>query len=415
MKFLRIADLCESVNVGFVGPSTRERDINGVPFLMGKNIGPGYLKLKSLDRVKKDFHLKNKNSQLSAGDIVVVRIGNSGQAVQIPEEFGEANCAGLVIIKKPNSLINPNYLVYYLNSPQGRAYSLSKATGTTRQTLNTKTVAETLVPIPSLEKQSEIVVKLDSAFAEIDLLEGNLKLREKKANELLKSILGVMFKSTVDEEESSNPSANQELAMKSLSLKEVCEFFGDGDWIESKDQSDSGIRLIQTGNVGVGVFKDRIEKARWISEETFKKLRCTEIVEGDVLISRLPDPVGRSCLIPALEHKAITAVDCSIIRFDPKKINAKFFVYYSQSSEYAKAIGPLISGSTRQRISRENLGTIKIPLPFLEKQLEIVKKLDLVFAEIELLKAQFKIEKEYSIALRQSLLSSSFSQEESVA
>lgn len=189
MKFLKIADLCESVNVGFVGPSTGERDVNGVPFLMGKNIGPGYLKLKSLDRVKRDFHLKNKKSQLTAGDLVVVRIGNSGQAAQIPEEFGEANCAGLIIIKKPNSLINPNYLVYYLNSPQGRAYSLSKATGTTRQTLNTKTVAETLVPIPSLEKQLEIVVKLDSAFIEIDMIEKNLGQSMIYASSLRQSLL----------------------------------------------------------------------------------------------------------------------------------------------------------------------------------------------------------------------------------
>jgi len=171
--------------------------------------------------------------------------------------------------------------------------------------------------------------------------------------------------------------------MKSVSLKDVCQVFGDGDWIESKDQSDGGIRLVQTGNIGVGVFKDRIEKARWISEVTFKKLRCTEILEGDVLVSRLPDPVGRSCLIPALEHKAITAVDCSILRFDPKKIIAKFFVFYSQSSQYANAIEPLISGSTRQRISREKLGTIQIPLPSLDEQLDIVEKLDSAIAEIE--------------------------------
>ena len=173
--------------------------------------------------------------------------------------------------------------------------------------------------------------------------------------------------------------------MKSVFLKDICEVFGDGDWIESKDQSDSGIRLIQTGNVGVGVFKDRIEKARWISEETFKKLRCTQILEGDVLVSRLPDPVGRACLIPALELKAITAVDCSILRFDKNKINSKYFIYYSQSSEYSKAIEPLISGATRQRISREKLGTIQIPLPSLDEQRKIVEILDKAFAEIDLL------------------------------
>jgi type I restriction enzyme S subunit len=81
-------------------------------------------------------------------------------------------------------------------------------------------------------------------------------------------------------------------------LADVCKVFADGDWVESKDQSPGGIRLVQTGNVGEGVFKDRGEKARYISEGTFGRLRCTEIFEGDCLISRLPDPVGRSCLLP---------------------------------------------------------------------------------------------------------------------
>ena len=58
-------------------------------------------------------------------------------------------------------------------------------------------------------------------------------------------------------------------------LSEICTVFEDGDWIESKDQSDEGVRLIQTGNVGNGFFKDRGEKARYISEATYKRLRCT--------------------------------------------------------------------------------------------------------------------------------------------
>ena len=99
-------------------------------------------------------------------------------------------------------------------------------------------------------------------------------------------------------------------------LAALCEVFGDGDWIESKDQSADGIRLIQTGNVGEGVFKDRGEKARYISEETFKRLRCTEIFEGDCLISRLPDPAGRSCILPDTGERMITAVDCTIVRFN---------------------------------------------------------------------------------------------------
>jgi type I restriction enzyme S subunit len=200
--------------------------------------------------------------------------------------------------------------------------------------------------------------------------------------------------------------------MKMVALREICTVFGDGDWIESKDQSTDGIRLIQTGNVGNGVFKDRIEKARWISEETFQRLRCTEIGEGDVLISRLPDPVGRSCLLPALEHKAITAVDCSIVRFDQEVMDPRFFVYYSQSSVYASSIEPLISGSTRQRISRENLGTIQIPLLPLKKQREIVEKLDEAFADIDSVEANLQQSDERASELLDSILAAFFTKPE---
>lgn len=98
-------------------------------------------------------------------------------------------------------------------------------------------------------------------------------------------------------------------------LIDLCDVFADGDWIESKHQSSRGIRLIQTGNVGDGLFKDRAEKARYISEDTFRRLRCTEVFEGDCLISRLPDPVGRACILPDSGEKMITAVDCTIVRF----------------------------------------------------------------------------------------------------
>jgi hypothetical protein len=53
---------------------------------------------------------------------------------------------------------------------------------------------------------------------------------------------------------------------KEYKLIEVCNFFSDGDWIESKDQSIEGIRLIQTGNIGNGIYFDKIESAKYISE-----------------------------------------------------------------------------------------------------------------------------------------------------
>jgi len=165
-------------------------------------------------------------------------------------------------------------------------------------------------------------------------------------------------------------------------LAEVCDVFVDGDWVETKDQSPDGIRLVQTGNIGQGVYKERAEKARYISADTFKRLRCTEIFEGDCLISRLPEPVGRSCLLPASDKRMITAVDCTIARFKREQVLPEFFNYLSRSLGYLRAVDAQTTGTTRKRISRSRLGQTTIPVPPLDEQERIVGTLDEAFEGI---------------------------------
>ena len=150
-------------------------------------------------------------------------------------------------------------------------------------------------------------------------------------------------------------------------LSSLCATFIDGDWIESKDQSDNGIRLIQTGNVGFGFFKGREDKSRYITEETFKKLNCTEVVPGDILISRLPDPIGRACIVPEGIGKAITAVDCTIVRLNATLL-PEFLISFSKTALYASQINKIKTGTTRLRVSRGNLGNVIIPIPPIESQ-----------------------------------------------
>ena len=172
-------------------------------------------------------------------------------------------------------------------------------------------------------------------------------------------------------------------------LGEICALIADGDWIESRHQSEDGIRLIQTGNIGNGVFKAKDDKPHYISESTFAELGCTEIFAGDCLVSRLPDPVGRACIIPETNCRMITAVDCSIIRFN-SDIVSKFFIYYTQCEKYKRDIDNNTTGTTRKRISRKNLETICIPIPPREEQERIVAELDCLSGVIEKKREQLK-------------------------
>ena len=145
-------------------------------------------------------------------------------------------------------------------------------------------------------------------------------------------------------------------------LGEVCSTFTDGDWIESKDQSRSGIRLLQTGNVGVNEFIDKSDKAKWVSEGTFLRLKCTEVFPNDILISRLPEPAGRACIVPETGQKMITAVDCTIAK-TAANCSGKFLVQYLSSGDYFNEVNDFLAGGTRQRISRSNLANFVVPIP----------------------------------------------------
>ena len=156
-------------------------------------------------------------------------------------------------------------------------------------------------------------------------------------------------------------------------LEGLCDLFTDGDWIESKDQCDSGVRLIQTGNIGVTEYLDKPDNKKWISDETFNQLHCKEVFPGDILISRLPEPAGRACIIPHLGTKMITAVDCTIVR-TLKNTNASFLVQYLSSQPYFNEVNKCLAGGTRQRISRSALAEFKVLVPSEKAEQDIIGK-----------------------------------------
>ena len=164
-------------------------------------------------------------------------------------------------------------------------------------------------------------------------------------------------------------------------LEGLCDLFTDGDWIESKDQCGSGVRLIQTGNIGITEYLDKPDNKKWISDETFNQLHCKEVFPGDILISRLPEPAGRACIIPHLGTKMITAVDCTIVRTSTNT-TASFLVQYLSSQPYFNEVNKCLAGGTRQRISRSALAEFKVLVPSEKAEQDIIGK---VFDKFDIL------------------------------
>ena len=124
--------------------------------------------------------------------------------------------------------------------------------------------------------------------------------------------------------------------------------FCDGDWVESKDQDEEGInRLIQLADIGDGAFLNK--SARYMNNAQFSKLRCTELKPGDILIARMPDPLGRACLFPNLNQRCATVVRFGILR--SPKANINWLMYMINSHGVRRQIESLSAGTTRTRIA----------------------------------------------------------------
>jgi type I restriction enzyme, S subunit len=323
-------------------------------------------------------------------------------------------------VVRPRS-IEPNFLSYALRESTFVETVVARSVGVSYPAVNASDVATIPIVLPSPAEQRAIADFLDRETAKLDTLVAKKqqlieKLKEKRTALISQTVTRGLppeaaraaglnphtkFKSSGVEWLGDITEAWQMTAVKRIA-KLGRKTFTDGDWIEAPFITDEGVRLIQTGNVGIGRYKE--QGFRYISKYTFYDLRCTEIRPNDVLICRLDGPVGRACLVPDLGLKMITSVDNAILKVSDRH-DPRFIVRFMSSAAWLNWIETICraGGGFRFRISRAMLGELKIPAPTFHEQLAIANYLDRETAKIDRMieKVEAAIEKlqEYRTAL----------------
>lgn len=332
----------------------------GVPFFRSSDVVSEYRGTEN-EKAFISYELYEQLSQISGklekDDILITGGGSIGiPYIVTNNEPLYSKDADLIWIKSSKNF-NSKYLYTYFATSYFRSYVSSISHIGTIAHYTIEQVKNTPIYVPSYDEQE----KIGLFFQNLDRL---IALHQRKYDKLInvkKAMLKKMFPK--------NGSNVPEIRFNGFTddwerrkLSELCIKFTDGDWIEAKDQSNEGVRLIQTGNVGVTRYLDKSSNQKWISEDTFERLHCEEIFPGDILISRLPEPAGRACIMPDLGKKMITAVDCTIVRIKPEVSN-KYLVQYLSTDDYFKEVNTCLAGGTRQRISRSNLSEFIVPMP----------------------------------------------------
>ena len=183
-KIIDLKYLCSKLVVGFVGSiSSYYTDKNGIPLLSTTNITNGKLDLSNLKYVTKEFHLRNKKSQLKEDDLIIARHGESGSSALI-SGLSESNCLNIVVIRPNSKIIFSKYVQHILNSRIVKIFLSYEKYGGVQEVVNTEDIGN--VPIifpPDKIEQERIMTFLDKETLKIDSLISKTEYQIEKLQE----------------------------------------------------------------------------------------------------------------------------------------------------------------------------------------------------------------------------------------
>ncbi len=152
-----------------------------------------------------------------------------------------------------------------------------------------------------------------------------------------------------------------------------------GNGLQKKDFTESGVGCIHYGQIHTHYRTSATKTITFVSPGLANRLRHART--GDLVIATTSEDneaVGKAVAWLGAEEIAVSG-DAYIYRHS---LDPKYVAYFFQSEQFSVQKKPHITGTKVRRLSGESLAKVRIPVPPLQVQREIVKVLD-SFAELE--------------------------------
>lgn len=284
------------------------------------------------------------------------------------------------------------------------------------------------IPLPPLTEQKRIVAKLDVILTRIN----NCKTRLEKIPALLKSfrqsvlaaaVRGELTKEWREKNTShTNPNTKQihdspfELPStwewienKKLSSKES-NSIGAGPFgtiFKARDFRGQGIPIVFLRHIGEGKYLTH--KPAFMDKDKWHQLFKSYSVFGEeLLITKLGDPPGTCTIYPTGLGPAMVTPDVIRMTVNNERVINKYLMYFFNSPVSKEIMFGLAFGVTRLRIDLPMFKNLLVPLPPLEEQKEIVRKVEELFAYADTIEARYQKAKAWVDKLTQSILAKAF-------
>jgi type I restriction enzyme S subunit len=302
-----------------------------------------------------------------------------------------------------SGVVEPYYVNYYLNHnvQQWKKYAASSRKD---PNITRKDVCSFLIPVPPIQEQNKIATIISTWDKAIEQTQALLNQSKQQKKYLMQQLLTGKQRLLDD----GGQLFDGEWEVKKL--KEIADdqdkasFVGGpfGSSLKSSDYTTFGVRVIQLQNIGDGYFIN--DYKIYTSEKKADELKSNNIYPGDIILSKMGDPVGRACIIPNHETRYVMCSDGIRLSVN-KRLYDKYFIYAAINNiRLRNTIEKASIGSTRKRIALSDLRSLNIDIPCIKEQQKIASVLTTADQEIEQLEQQIAAYEQEKKYLMQQLL-----------
>lgn len=360
MQIKQLGDVAEYINGRAFKPIEWEKE--GLPIIRIQNLtNSNNIVNRTTKSYEEKYFIKNGDLLFAWSASLGAYIWNGGDAWLNQHIFK--------II--PNADISKKYLYYFLLQVIDELYSKTHGSGMVHIAL--KPFKSTPIPVPSLDVQKRIVERIESLFAKLDEAKENLQnvldgFEPRKAAILHKAFTGEL---TV------NWRKQHGVTMDS--------------WEEK--------RLGSCGSLQRGRSKHRPRNDSRLFGEKYPFIQTGDVANAEMYIinhsKMLSDfglqqsklfPKGTLCITIAanIGKVGILTYDCcfpdSVVGFLPNNENICEFIYYKLTT-LQKELEELAPATAQKNINLKLLNDLKINMPILDEQTEIVRIIDDLLAK----------------------------------
>jgi len=194
-NLLQLKDACENIKVGVViKPAQYYTDSeNGIKAFRSANVRENRINDTNWVYFNKEGHKVNKRTQLSEGDVLIVRSGYPGTSCVVTKDFAGCNAIDILIATPNLELILPNFLCAFNNSPLAKGLFSKGSRGVAQKHLNVGVYSKLSILLPPIFDQKQILKEIESRLSVCDKVDKDIKDSLVKATALRQSILKKAF------------------------------------------------------------------------------------------------------------------------------------------------------------------------------------------------------------------------------